>query len=160
MRMRSRLAMGLVLLLAGAMPTSAQMTGGADGRMGGGMMGGGMHGGATEAPCPGMAGEAAAFGDERPWLSVALAHAKDLGLSPDQVKGLAALRDAFQERAARVAGEMRTAEAELRHARATTMEKAGALLTPEQQKKLGELGRLMGRMHGARTMGTAPAPAR
>ncbi len=200
MRMRSKLAAGLVLFLAGAAPAAAQMMGGGDDHMGGsGMMGGGMtgmmdmmrggmHGGATAADCPGMAAEAAAFSDERPWVSVALAHAKDLELTADQVKGLTALRDDFQKDAARLVGEIRTAETELhrlyarkpadlqametkiraiadleaalRIARVKTLEKASALLPAEQQKKLGELGQHMGRMHGARMMGSAPAPAR
>ena len=200
MRMRSKLAAGLVLLLAGAAPAAAQMMGGGDGHMGGGgmmggrmtgmmdMMRGGTHGGATAADCPGMTAEAAAFSDERPWLSVALAHAKDLELTTDQVKGLTALREDFQKDAARIVGDIRTAESELgrlvarkpadlqavetkiraitdleaalRIARVKTLEKAGAFLTAEQQKKLGELGRHMGRMHGAGMMGSAPAPAR
>lgn len=200
MRMRSKLAAGLVLLLAGAAPATAQMMGGGDDHMGGGgmmgggmtgmmdMMRGGMHGGAAAVDCPGMAAETVAFGDERPWVSVALAHAKDLELTTDQVKGLTALREDFQKDAARLAGEIRTAEAELgrlyarkpadlqavetkiraiadleaalRIARVKTLEKAGAFLTAEQQKKLGELGRHMGRMHGAGMMSSAPAPAR
>lgn len=202
MRMRSKLAAGLVLLLAGAAPAAAQMMGGGGDHMGGsgtGMMGGGMtgmmdmmrsgmHGGAAAADCPGMAAETVAFSDERPWVSVALAHAKDLELTTDQVKGLTALREDFQKDATRLAGEIRTAEAELgrlyarkpadlqavetriraiadleaalRIARVKTLEKAGAFLTAEQQKKLGELGRHMGRMHGAGMMSSAPAPAR
>ena len=203
MRMRSKLAAGLVLLLAGAAPAAAQMMGGGDGHMGGGgmmggrmtgmmdMMRGGTHGGATAADCPGMTAEAAAFSDERPWLSVALAHAKDLELTTDQVKGLTALREDFQKDAARIVGDIRTAEAELgrlyarkpadlqavetkiraitdleaalRIARVKTLEKAGAFLTAEQQKKLGELGRHMGRMRGAGMagmMGAAPSAVR
>ncbi|MBI4254637.1 MAG: Spy/CpxP family protein refolding chaperone [Candidatus Rokubacteria bacterium] len=203
MRMRSKLTAGLVLLLAGAAPAAAQIMGGGGDHMGGSemmggrmtgmmdMMRGGMHGGATTADCPGMTAEAAAFSDERPWVSVALAHAKDLELTTDQVKGLTALREDFQKDAARIVGDIRTAESELgrlvarkptdlqaaetkiraitdleaalRIARVKTLEKAGAFLTAEQQKKLGELGRHMGRMHGAGMagmMGAAPSAAR
>lgn len=162
MKIRSMLATAVVVLLVGAVPASAQMMGGGGGMMGGDMMGMmGMMGGTSEGAttgCPGMSGQAAAFGDERPWISFALAHEKELGLTADQVKELTALRDDFQKEAVRLANEIRAA-------RAKTLEKGSALLTEEQRGKLTSLTRTMRRMHGASTMGGgmmggAPAPAR
>ena len=158
MKIRSMLATAVVLLLVGALPVSAQMMGGGGQMMGGdmmgmmGMMGGGASEGATTG-CPGMSGQAAAFGDERPWISFALAHEKELGLTADQVKELTALRDEFQKEAVRLANEIRAA-------RVKTMEKGSALLTEEQRGKLTSLTQTMRRMHGASMMGGAPGSAR
>jgi Spy/CpxP family protein refolding chaperone len=174
--------MGLVLFLVGSLPASAQMMGGQGGMMGSGMtdmMGRGMQPGAAGmGDCPGMAAaEPGALGYERPWISFALAHAKELALTPDQVKGLTTLRDEFQKDGARWIQDIREAEAalsklytqkpldlttvevrlkdiaakqaELRLARVKAIDKGVALLTEEQRQKLFETSRAMGRMMGA-----------
>lgn len=179
MTIRGILAMGLVLLVGGALPASAQMMGGAGGMTG--MMGGGMPGGAATTGCPGMTGRPAGLGYEGPWLSFALAHARELDLTPDQVKGLTALREEFEKEALRLVGEIRAAEADvwqlerrtpvdirgleakiravagleadLRIGRLKTIEKGLALLTPDQRQKLTGIAQSMGRMHGAMMMG-------
>lgn len=193
MRTRWAVAIGLVLLLAGSWPASAQMMGGQSGQsrmMGSGMMnlmGRGMpEGAAGMGSCPGMAAaEPVAFGYERPWISFALAHAKDLALTPDQVKALTTLREDFQKDGARWAQEIREGEAtlakfytqkpldltaieaklkeiaakqaELRLARVKAIDKGVALLTEEQRPKLFETSRTMGRMMGA-FQGPSPEP--
>lgn len=183
MKPRWMLAISLVLLLAGSLPASAQMMGGPGGMMGPGMMdmmGRGMPGGAAGmSDCPGMAAgeEPRTLGYERPWISFALAHAKDLALTPDQVKGLTTLRDEFQKDAMRWAQEIREGEAvlaklyaqkpldltaieakikelaakqaDLRLARVKAIDKGVALLTEEQRQKLLDTSRTMGRMMGA-----------
>lgn len=188
MKTRWVVAIGLVLLLAASWPASAQMMGGPSGQGGQGgmmgpgmmdMMGRGMPGGtAGMGDCPGMAAmEPAAFDYERPWISFALAHAKELALTPDQVKGLTTLRDEFQKDGARWIQDIREAEAalsklytqkpldlttvevrlkdiaakqaELRLARVKAIDKGVALLTEEQRQKLFETSRAMGRMMGA-----------
>lgn len=187
MRIRWTVAIGLVLLVAGSWPASAQMMGGQGGQGGqGGMMGPGMMdmmgrgvpGGATGmGDCPGMAVEPAAVGYERPWISFALAHAKELVLTPDQVKALTMLRDEFQRDATRWAQDIREGEAalatlytrrpldltaieaklkelaakqaELRLARVKAIDKGVTLLTDEQRQKLFDTSRAMGRMMGA-----------
>jgi Spy/CpxP family protein refolding chaperone len=185
MTTRWAVAIGLVLLLAGSWPASAQMMGGQSGpggMMGPGMMdmmGRGMPGGAAGmGDCPGMAAaEPGAFGYERPWISFALAHAKELGLTPDQAKGLTTLRDEFQKDGARSVQDIRegeavlatlyaqkpldltaieakikeiaTKQAELRLARVKAIDRGVALLTEEQRQKLFETSRIMGRMMGA-----------
>jgi Spy/CpxP family protein refolding chaperone len=183
MKTRWTVAIGLALLLAGSWPASAQMMGGQSGQggmMGPGMidmMGRGMPGGAAGmGDCPGMAAEpAAAY--ERPWISFALAHGKDLALTPDQLKALTTLREEFQKDSARWAQDIREGEAalttlytqkpldltaieakikelaakqaELRLARVKAIDKGVALLTEEQRQKLFETSRTMGRMMGA-----------
>jgi Spy/CpxP family protein refolding chaperone len=176
------------LLALAAPPASAQMMGGtAGGPMGGGMadmmrmmdmMGRGMAGGAAGmGDCPGMAVEPAALGLERPWITFALTHAKELGLTPDQVKALTALRDEFQKDATRWVQDIREGEtalaklyaqkpldlaaieaklkdlgakqAELRLARVKAIDKGVTLLTEEQRQKLFDTSRAMGRMMGA-----------
>ena len=187
MKTRWAVAIGLVLLLAGGWPASAQMMGGQSGQsgqsgmMGPGMMdmmGRGMPGGAAGmGDCPGMAVEPAAVGYERPWISFALAHAKELGLTPDQVKGLTTLREEFQKDGARWTQDIREGEAalaklyaqkpldltaieaklkevaakqaELRLGRVKAIEKGVTLLTEEQRQKLFDTSRAMGRMMGA-----------
>ena len=142
------------------------------------MMGRGMPGGAAGmGDCPGMAVEPAAVGYERPWISFALAHAKELGLTPDQVKGLTTLREEFQKDGARWTQDIREGEAalaklyaqkpldltaieaklkevaakqaELRLGRVKAIEKGVTLLTEEQRQKLFDTSRTMGRMMGA-----------
>jgi Spy/CpxP family protein refolding chaperone len=164
MKMRGIFVIGLVLLVAGALPASAQMMGGGSEMRGmADMMGRGTEGPAATG-CPGMTGEPVAFGDEGPWISFALAHARELELTADQLRGLTAVRDEFQKEAIRLAAEVRTAEAELRQiyrrkpvdlqaaeakiraiagmeadlrlGRVKALEKGQALLTPEQQQKL------------------------
>ncbi len=179
MRLRWVLVMGLALVLAGAVPASAQMMGEGSGMMG--MMRMMEMMGAGPAPaaghCPGMTGQPAAFGYERPWISVALAHAQDLGLTADQVTALTTLREDFAKEAARLVQGIRDAEAalaqlyaqkptdltaieakikeiaaleaELRIARVRTLQKGVALLTEEQRQKLFEGSPGMGRMMGA-----------
>ncbi|HEU5393594.1 MAG TPA: Spy/CpxP family protein refolding chaperone [Candidatus Methylomirabilis sp.] len=177
-------ATALTLLLIGTLPASGQMMGGGGATMGPmDMMGRGMHEPAMT-DCPGMAGQSIAFGSERPWISFALAHAGELRLSPNQVQGLAALRDEFQKEAVRLTGDIRATEAELqtlyaqkplnlqaveakiraiaaleadvRLGRVKVLEKGNALLTPEQQQKLSDIARSMGRMRGA-LRGSPPA---
>ncbi len=188
MKIRGILAIGLALLLGSTLPASAQMMGGGSGEMGTmDMMGRGMHEPAMT-DCPGMAGQSIAFGSERPWISFALAHAGELGLSPNQVQGLTALRDEFQKEAVRLTGDIRAAEAELqvlygqkplnlqaveakiraiagleadvRLGRVKVLEKGNALLTPEQQQKLGGIGQSRGWRHGASMMGGPPEVTR
>ena len=187
MKTRWAVVIGFVLLLIGSLPVSAQMMGGQSGQSGqSGMMGPGMMdmmsrgmqpGRAGMGDCPGMAAEPALFGYERPWISFALAHAKDLALTPDQVNGLTTLREEFQKDAIRWAQEIREGEGalaklytqkpldftaieaklkgiasnqvELRLARVKAIEKGVALLTEEQRQKLFETSRVMGRMMGA-----------
>jgi Spy/CpxP family protein refolding chaperone len=182
MTTRWALAIGLVLLLAGTLPASAQMMGGQGGMMGPGMMDmmdrGMQPGAAGMGDCPGMAAaEPGAFVYERPWISFALAHAKELALTPDQVKGLTTLRDEFQKDGARWVQDIREGEAalaklyaqkpldltaieaklkelgakqaELRLARVKAIDKGVALLTDEQRQKLFDTSRGMGRMMGA-----------
>src|SRR3989304_4515432 len=76
MKARTLIAAGAVLLLAGTAPALAQMRGPGSGTSG--MTGSmpGMPAGAGECH-----GEPVAFGDERPWVSIALAHAQDLRLA-------------------------------------------------------------------------------
>jgi Spy/CpxP family protein refolding chaperone len=175
------------LLALAAAPASAQMVGGPAGApMGGGMgdmmrmmdmMGRGMAGGAAGMDCPGMAVEPTALGYERPWITFALTHAKELALTSDQVKALTALRDEFQKDATRWVQDIREGEmalttlyaqkpldltaieaklkdlgakqAELRLARVKAIDKGVALLTEEQRRKLFDTSRAMGRMMGA-----------
>lgn len=164
MRWRAIVVVGLVLLLSGTVPASAQMMGDGGGMMEmmGPMMGSGRAPAASH--CPGMVGQPVAFEYEAPWISLALAHAGDLSLTPDQVKALTALRDDFQSEAARRVQEIRDLEAalarlyeeksvdltavegkikevaarqgELRVARVKTLQKGLALLTEEQRQKL------------------------
>jgi Spy/CpxP family protein refolding chaperone len=184
MKTRWAVAIGLVLLLAGSWPASAQMMGGPSGSSGMGpgmmdMMGRGMQQGAAGmGDCPGMAAaEPGTLGYERPWISFALAHAKELALTPDQVKGLVTLREDFQKDGARWAQEIREGEAalaklytqkpldltaieakikeigakqaDLRLGRVKAIDKGVALLTDEQRQKLFDTSRSMGRMMGA-----------
>jgi Spy/CpxP family protein refolding chaperone len=153
---------------------------------------GGVMGRATEPAavgCPGMTAEPIAAGPapayERPWISFALAHPKELGLTAEQVTGLTTLRDAFQKDAIRLTQEIRDGEAalaklyaqtpidlgaveakikelavragELRLARVKTLDKGFGLLTPEQRQKLFETSRGMGRMMGAFQVPPPPA---
>jgi Spy/CpxP family protein refolding chaperone len=131
-----------------------------------------------------MAGQPVAFDQKGPWISLALDHAEELDLSVDQVKGLTALREEFQKEAVRLAGEIRAAEAEmgqiyertpvdlqaveakiraiagleadLRLGRVKTLETGKALLTSEQQQKLGRIAQSMGWPRGAFMMGSPP----
>lgn len=144
MRISLALAIGAVLLLAGAGSAPAQTT---------------------------------AFADEAPWISIALAHADELGLTARQVGGLGALREGFRREAERLGAEIRAVEdeirslyarmspdlaalearvrtgaglrADLRLARMKVLALAGDFLTAEQRVRLGELARTTGGMHGA-----------
>jgi len=175
MKVRILIAAGAVLLLAGTAPALAQMMGPGGATSGKTEMMPGMPQGASE--CPGMA--AAAFGDERPWISFALAHGQELALTAEQGQALTALRDGFQQDALRLARELRAAEVELRRiraqrpasldaveakiraiagleadlrlSRARALEKASAVLTAEQQTKLASLARSMRGMHAGTT---------
>jgi len=176
MKVRILIAAGAVLLLAGTAPALAQMMGPGGATSGKTEMMPGMPQGASE--CPGMAA-AAAFGDERPWISFALAHGQELALTAEQGQALTALRDGFQQDALRLARELRAAEVELRRiraqrpasldaveakiraiagleadlrlSRARALEKASAVLTAEQQTKLASLARSMRGMHAGTT---------
>jgi len=180
--MRARLIAGTVvaLLLAGALPASAQMMG-AGGGAGGDMMGSGMHGAAPATGCSGMTGGPAAFGYDGPWISFALTHATLLDLTPNQVNSLTTLRDEFQKESIRLGSEIRAAETEARRlyaqqpldlpaleskvraaagleadlelARVKTLATGKALVTSEQQQKAGALARSMGWARGASMMG-------
>ncbi len=173
MKIRWILATGLALLLGGT-PALAQMMGESGGEMG--MMGGRMHGAPPAAGSPGMAPQVA-FSYEAPWISFALAHAKEIELTTDQINRLTALRDEFQKEALRLTGEIQRTEAELqllytrrpvdlpaveaktraiaglegdlRLGRVRTVEKGLSLLTPEQQQKLSGVAQSMGQMRGA-----------
>ncbi len=180
--MRDRLIVGtvLALLLAGALPVSAQMMGAGSGA-GGDMMGGGMHGADPATDCPGMTGGPSAFGYDGPWISFALTHATLLDLTPDQANSLTTLREEFRKEAIRLGSEIRAAETEARRlyaqqpldmqaleskvraaagleadlelARVKTLAKGKALLNSEQQQKAGALARSMGWARGASMMG-------
>ena len=171
-------AVGLVLALTGAVPASAQMMGGGSRTMG--MMGPGQ--GQAMGGCPGMGAQPSAFDPERPWITFALAHAKALGLSDEQVTQLGGLRDEFLKDAGRLVQDIRAGrdalahlyaqtpldlsaveakireiagrEAELRIARVKTLQKGAALLTDEQRRKIFDPSWRMGRMMGA----TEPSP--
>jgi Spy/CpxP family protein refolding chaperone len=179
MRLRWIVVVGLALVLAGGVPASAQMMGEGSGMTG--MMRMMEMMGAAPAPaaghCPGMTGQPAAFRYEGPWISAALAHAQDLGLSADQVTALTTLREDFAKEATRLVQGIRDAEAalpqlytqkptdltaveakikeiaalqgELRIARVRTLQKGVGLLTDEQRQKLFEGPPGMGRMMGA-----------
>ena len=182
-------AVGLVLILAGAVPASAQMMGGGSGTTGmmgtmpmTGMMGSGA--GPAMGGCPGMGAQPTAFDPERPWITFALAHAKDLGLSDEQIKQLGGLRDEFLTEAGRLVQDIRTGEnalaqlygqtpvdlaaveakiketagreAELRILRLKTLQKGAALLTDEQRRKLFDPAWRTGGMMGA-SRPSAPA---
>ncbi len=170
MKARTLLAAVAVLLLAGTRPAPAQTMGPGSGTTETAGMKPGMPAGTGECH-----GEPVAFGDERPWISIALTHAKDLGLTAEQEKALAELRDGFQQDALRLSREIRAAEVELgrirvqkpvsleavetkiraiaglagdlRLARARTLENGNAVLTAEQQTKLASLARSMRGMH-------------
>lgn len=116
---------------------------------------------------------------ERPLISFMLDHRHDLGLTPEQVSRLEALRHEFAREAVRREAEIRVVElelaellgrdpldlglvepkireaarlrAELRIARLRTLEQGKAVLTPEQRARLGAL---LGRP--ARQAGGAP----
>lgn len=180
-------AVGLVLVLTGAVPASAQMMGGGSGTMGmmgtmpmTGMMGPGQ--GPAMGGCPGMGAQTTAFDPERPWISFALTHAKDLGLSDEQVTQLGGIRDDFLKDAGPLVKDIRAGEnalaqlytqtpldlaaveakiketagreAELRILRLKTLQKGAALLTDEQRQKIFDPSWRMGRMMGA----TEPSP--
>lgn len=181
MKTRWMLAVAIALIMAGGVPAAAQMMGG-QGAMPGmsdmmGMMGRGQPAAGPMAGCPGMTGTPAAFGYEAPWISLALAHEQELGLTADQVKALTALREAFGKDAARLTQEIHAAEtalaqlytqkpldlgaveakikeivtreAELRIARVKALDKGVGLLTDAQRQKLLETARPIGRMMGA-----------
>lgn len=182
-------AAGLVLALAGTVPAFAQMMGGGPGTTG--MMGtmpmtGMMRPGQGPAAggCPGMGAQPAAFDPERPWISFALAHARDLGLSDEQTRQLDALRDEFRNDGGRLAQDIRAGEraltelyarkpldlaavettikeiagrqADFRILRLKTVQRGIAVLTEEQRQKLVDPSWHMGRMMG-RMMGTTDA---
>jgi hypothetical protein len=184
MKTRWALAVAMTVILAGVVPATAQMMGGS-GPMPGmsemmgmmGMMGRGQPAAGPMAGCPGMTATPAVFGYEAPWISFALAHEKELALTPDQVKALTTLREEFGKDATRLIQDIRTAEtaldqlyaqkpldlsaveakikeiatreAELRIARVKALDKGVGLLTDVQRQKLFETARPMGRMMGA-----------
>lgn len=124
-----------------------------------GMMGPGMPG------MPGMIGPMSPA--ERPLITIALHHRAEIGLSPEQVTQLEALRDAFAREAIRRDADIRIGEldvqgllaaepmdlakveakirevaqmrADLRVARLKTIEQGRAVLTPDQKTRLQEL---------------------
>ena len=177
MNIRWIVAISLALLLAAGLPASAQMMGGGGQMMGGmtEMGGGGMHGAGPSSGCPAMSVQPTAFGDDGPWISLALARAQELTLTTEQVARLTLLRDEFRSGAGKLAGEIRAAEAEvlrlrsqtgvdiravggkiraiagleadLRLARVETLEKGKAILTAEQRQKLSGIARPTGTMH-------------
>jgi hypothetical protein len=164
---------GLVLVLTGG-GRPAQM-------MGGGMMGGGAMGmmGPGQGPamggCPGMGAQASAFDPEWPWITFALTHAKDLGLSDEQVTQLGGLREEFLKDAGRLVQDIRAGESalaqlyaqkplDLSAVEAKIREIAGrrpscasrgqdaakgTALTDEQRQKIFDPSWRMGRMMGA-----------
>lgn len=175
-------AVGLVLILTGGVPASAQMRGGGTGTMG--MMGTmpmtAMRGhgpGPAMGACPGMGAQPTAFDPERPWITFALAHAKDLELSDEQIKQLGGLRDEFVNEAGRLVQDIRAGEqalaqlyaqtpldlaaveakikeiagrqADVRILRLKTLRKGADFLTGEQRQKLFDPAGRMGAMMGA-----------
>jgi hypothetical protein len=181
------IAVGLVLALAGAVPAAAQMMGGGTGTTGMmgtmpmmGMMGSGQ--GSGMGACHGTGTQPMAVGPEQPWITFALAHAKDLGLSDEQVTQLGGVRDEFLKGADTLVQDIRAGEnalaqlyiqkpldltaveakiremagrkADVQILRLTTLQKAAALLTEEQRQKLADPSWRMGWMMGAST----PAP--
>lgn len=115
-------------------------------------------------PFPGQIPERPVFGEEVPLITIALWHAKDLGLTPEQVRALESLRADFQRMSdlkvaqlqrlefdlqrllnredvdlGRVETAIRQVEGvrtDLRLGRIKTLEMAKATLTPEQRLKL------------------------
>ncbi len=167
---RIAVGVGVAMVVLNTMPVAAGMTGGAHREMAETGRGG-------EAGCPAMAGDVTAFGDERPWISFALAHGKELELTADQTKALVAIRDEYQREAIRLTRETRGAEhelkfryarkpvdldetermvrtitdlaADLRLARLRAVERGRQQLSADQQVKLTEITQAMARMHEA-----------
>jgi len=107
------------------------------------------------------------FGEQVPLITLMLWHARDLSLTPEQVRGLETFRGDFQRTAERQAAELQRLEVEvqgllgreqidlaqvetrirrieslrteLRLGRIKTVEKGKATLTPEQWRKLQPL---------------------
>lgn len=167
-RWLSVLAVAFVIGLGAAALVSAhegQSQPGHPGAMQGGTagmmdMGGMMMGGSTM-----MGGGPTA---ERPWISLALQHRDQLGLTADQVTRLESLRAEFQKEAIRRSADLQIAEteleqllqaepvdltkveatlrqleslrADLRLSRIKTIEQGKAVLTLEQRQKLASLG--------------------
>jgi Spy/CpxP family protein refolding chaperone len=169
--MRTLARLILCLLILSAVPASAQM-------MGGGMAGG--PGGMVDRPMGQMGpmmggpehGRMAARPHESPLISMALAHSKELGLSPEQEQKLRDLQTGFAKEAVRKQADIRIAEidlnaqleqprwdlakveplvkqiaalrGDLRLARIRTLAAGRALLTPDQLEKLKQAGHQMG----------------
>jgi Spy/CpxP family protein refolding chaperone len=53
------------------------------------------------------------FGVEAPWVSIALRHQKDLGLSPDQVATLEKIRNQYRDQSTPIQEQLRTTESDL-----------------------------------------------
>jgi Spy/CpxP family protein refolding chaperone len=135
-------AIGILLLVAGlAGPGAAQMIG---------PMGPSGPGGRPGPPGagPGRGGEQGSWGwtaQERPIISMALMHARDLGLTAEQESKLRTLRTEFEKEALRRTAEIRIAEADL-----------GALLDPERwdlgqiEAKVKQIGQLQADLRMAR----------
>jgi len=115
-------------------------------------------------PFQGQIPERLVFGEDVPLITIALWHAKDLGLTPEQVRALETLRSDFQrtvdlkgaqlqrlefdlqrllnreevdlERVESAIRQAETIRTELRLGRVKTLEMAKATLTPEQRLKL------------------------
>jgi len=132
-------AIGIIVLVAGlATHGAAQMMG---------PMGPGGGPGAPGAG-PGWGGEGGPSGwtaQERPIISMALLHARELGLTPEQESKLRALRTEFEKEALRRTAEIRMAEVDL-----------GALLEPERwdlaqiEAKVKQVGQLQADLRMAR----------
>jgi len=116
---------------------------------------------------PGMTGPGGPSPAERPLITIMLHHRTELGLTPEQVSRLEALRGEFAREAIRREADLRIAEldlagllaqeplemarveakvreaaqlqADLRIARLRTLEQGKAVLTPEQRARLGSL---------------------
>jgi hypothetical protein len=123
----------------------------------------------VQAPPPfeGQASLRPIFGEQVPLITLVLWNARDLSLTPEQIRGLEALRGDFQRTAERQAAELQRLEVEvqgllgreqidlaqvetrirrieslrteLRLGRIKTVEKGKATLTPEQWRKLQPL---------------------
>jgi Spy/CpxP family protein refolding chaperone len=152
---------GIMLVVAGlALPAAAQMMG---------PMGPGGGAGAPGAG-PGWGGEGGSWGwtpQERPIISIALMHARDLGLTAEQESKLRALRTEFEKESIRRTADIRAVEvdlaalleqerwdlaqidakvkqigqlqADLRMARIRTLDAGRAALTPEQLRRVEQL---------------------
>lgn len=161
---------GIMLLVVGmVLPAAAQMTGPMAPGGGPGAPGAG----------PGWGGEGGSWGwtpQERPIISIALMHARELGLTPEQEGKLRALRTEFEKESIRRIADIRAVEvdlaalleqerwdlaqieakvtqigqlqADLRMARIRTLDAGRGILTPDQRQRVEQFQPWPGRGSG------------